>query len=172
MVGEYDRVRPHLANARHGPLHPPKYLRFGGDGQVVRAGPVVSRRERRHIVREGQKPNPLPTLPRHGKDGRSGGFFAVTAGPGVPDAGVVQVFDGVEQAPFLEVHGVVVGQRTGVDAGSQQGFDGGGWGPEVGALGHTGPRPLVVGEWALQVDDAQVGGVQEGPHVAPGLLGT
>ena len=134
MVEKYDRVRSHRANGSTRPPTRREYLRFGGDGQVVRAGPVVSRRER-HIVRESQKPDPLPTLPRHGKDRRSGGFFAVTAGPGVPDAGVVQVHDGVEQALFLEVHvWLLASEQASILAARRVSMAEGG-APEMGTLG-------------------------------------
>ena len=39
-------------------------------------------------------------------------------------------------------------------------------------FGRTGPRPLVIRDSALQVDDAQVRCVKKGHHVAPRRLGT
>src|SRR5215210_3699210 len=38
-------------------------------------------------------------------------------------------------------------------------------------FGCTGPRLFFIRDSALQVDDAQIRGVQKGPHVAPRLPG-
>src|SRR5215210_83079 len=107
----------------------------------------------------------------YGKDGWILGFFSVAARSGVLNAGRVQMLQGIEQPLFLEIQGVVVGKRTGVDPGRSQGLDGRRWGSEMEDFGRTGPRLLVIRDSALQVDDAQVRSVQKGPHITPRLLG-
>src|SRR5215210_4813798 len=154
VIGEDDRLYPHVAHSRHGPLYPQENFRLQGDRQVVRARPVGAGRKRRLVVRERKQRHPARSVRWHDKDRRIYGFFLVAARSGVPNAGRLQMFQGVEQSPFLEVQGVVVGQRTGVDPGRAQGVDGGGWGPEMEDFGRTGPRLFVIRDSALQVDDA------------------
>jgi len=80
--------------------------RFGDVAEAARENlarfGVTSGRKRRLVVRERQKRYPVP-IRRYDEDGRICGFLSVTTHSGVPNAGRVQVFQGIEQPLFLEV---------------------------------------------------------------------
>src|SRR5829696_1966622 len=154
VVGEYNRLYPHFAYGSGRPLYPKENDRSQGDRQVVRARQVGACRKWRLVGRERQQRHPARWVKRYGKDGGIRGFFPVAARTGEPNARRIQVLQGIEQPLFLEIHGVVVGQRTGVDPGRTQGLDGRGWGAEMEDFGRTGPRLFVTRNSALQVDDA------------------
>src|SRR5215212_9649235 len=98
-------------------------------------------------------------------------MLPIATGPRVPDAGGLQVREGIQEALLLEVEGVVVCQRAGVHAARPQDLDGRRVGTEVEDFGGARPRPLMFGYGALQVDDAQVSGEEQRQRVAPRFLG-
>jgi hypothetical protein len=69
------------------------------------------------------------------------------------------VFHGIEKALLFEVEGVIVGQRAPVYASHPENLGGRRVGAKVEDFGSTLPPSLVIGEGALQVGYAQIGGL-------------